>query len=539
MSNSVASEKSHLDSFAKECPMSTSTAAPTAITASTSRPQGTQEHQLQMNLKLFQSSLGSQCESLSPGSTLENPTESASHKRQRAQSLHIDFPLEASTERNLELNHLHTPTSAGTMLRRAMTPPASLSSGKAHSSASFRNPSSGTFVTKLYEMVENEPDSIVKWIENGTSFCVVDIPIFEHQILHKYFRHRSKASLIRQLNFYSFHSTRNDHYIIYKHSYFRQGHPELLDRIQRRGSGQAKEAWFDVFKTSSAPAPSTTTEKKATKKSAASNSKPVASAAAAAVVVSTVSTSQAVRASTETPMPSAIDSLVVVNTMLPEATSSSSSSLFSPQVESCISPMSKQYPFENLPDTMSPAVKPSLNMLEPPTVSLGESADFHSSHEKGQLSPIIESTSFTMGEFSETDRLPELSADFDIDDFLIDDFTSVSKSQLSSSARSGAAFAVSSSPMCDNATISRKFLRWNVDSKDKRAPSQGDTKRKRQAMVSGEQEQGSLKNGGPERKRAKCTSTSTKFSGIEGMKWDDIPLSPLVGIEDLDNMFDL
>lgn len=105
--------------------------------------------------------------------------------------------------------------------------------------------SSGSFVSKLYRMVDTEPNSIVAWCRGGTAFCIVDSKLMAEHCLPKYFRHRRFSSLIRQLNFYSFYRVQEGQLTIYQHSFFRKGRPDLLVHIKRRGAGKAKDPWFD------------------------------------------------------------------------------------------------------------------------------------------------------------------------------------------------------------------------------------------------------------------------------------------------------
>ncbi|OQS03243.1 hypothetical protein THRCLA_21204 [Thraustotheca clavata] len=104
---------------------------------------------------------------------------------------------------------------------------------------------SGSFVTKLFAMVETEPDSVVTWIREGTAFCIVQPKVLAETYLPKYFRHGRFSSLIRQLNFYSFYKVTEGSSIIYQHTHFRQGRPDLLCHIKRRGAGKAKDPWID------------------------------------------------------------------------------------------------------------------------------------------------------------------------------------------------------------------------------------------------------------------------------------------------------
>ncbi|KAF0710185.1 Aste57867_5636 [Aphanomyces stellatus] len=107
------------------------------------------------------------------------------------------------------------------------------------------NNASGSFVTKLFAMVETEPDSVVTWIREGTAFCIVQPKVLAETFLPKYFRHGRFSSLIRQLNFYSFYKVTEGSAIIYQHSHFRKGRPDLLVHIKRRGAGKAKDPWVD------------------------------------------------------------------------------------------------------------------------------------------------------------------------------------------------------------------------------------------------------------------------------------------------------
>lgn len=142
--------------------------------------------------------------------------------------------------------------------------------------------SSGSFVSKLYRMVDSEPSTIVSWIRGkqrkwtsraslrdeheshdgwifyvnlgGTAFCIVDPKMMAEHCLPKYFRHRRFSSLIRQLNFYSFYRVQEGQLTIYQHSFFRKGRPDLLVHIKRRGAGKAKDPWFDPLASGTAPA---------------------------------------------------------------------------------------------------------------------------------------------------------------------------------------------------------------------------------------------------------------------------------------------
>nr|CCA17061.1 conserved hypothetical protein [Albugo laibachii Nc14] len=120
---------------------------------------------------------------------------------------------------------------------------------------------SGSFVSKLYRMVDAEPSAIISWIRDGTAFCIVDPKRMTQECLPKYFRHGRFSSLIRQLNFYSFYRVQEGQLTIYQHSYFRKGRPDLLVHIKRRAAGKAKDPWVDPLAHTRAHRPSIATSK--------------------------------------------------------------------------------------------------------------------------------------------------------------------------------------------------------------------------------------------------------------------------------------
>ncbi|GLD94836.1 hypothetical protein PINS_up003461 [Pythium insidiosum] len=192
-----------------------------------------------------------------------------------------------------------------------------------------RDCSSGSFVTKLYKMVDTEPPTIVSWIRGGTAFCIVDPKMMAEHCLPKYFRHRRFSSLIRQLNFYSFYRVQEGQLTIYQHSYFRKGRPDLLVHIKRRGAGKAKDPWFDPL----AP---------------------------------------------PTPKPSAMPLNLNGLMMAPQMDMCQPMGTPNPMI--CYSPMAK--PLPNSIDNMSPALKPMITPMAPPAVDLGGSSGMLDGSEK-------------------------------------------------------------------------------------------------------------------------------------------------------------
>ncbi|CAI5717591.1 unnamed protein product [Hyaloperonospora brassicae] len=180
--------------------------------------------------------------------------------------------------------------------------------------------SSGSFVSKLYRMVDSEPSTIVAWCRGGSAFCIVDPKLMAEHCLPKYFRHRRFSSLIRQLNFYSFYRVQEGQLTIYQHSFFRKGRADLLVHIKRRGAGKAKDPWFDPLAAAAAATAST---------KVAAAEYPLATATSGALTPTMPSTSLGFVA--------------------------------------CYSPMAKSVALDN----MSPALKPAMVQLCPPSVELG------------------------------------------------------------------------------------------------------------------------------------------------------------------------
>ncbi|KAL4139845.1 hypothetical protein KRP22_004511 [Phytophthora ramorum] len=236
--------------------------------------------------------------------------------------------------------------------------------------------SSGSFVSKLYRMVDSEPSTIVTWCRGGSAFCIVDPKLMAEHCLPKYFRHRRFSSLIRQLNFYSFYRVQEGQLTIYQHSFFRKGRPDLLVHIKRRGAGKAKDPWFDPLANTSSKAPEQT--------------------------VSPVLTPMQTPSMTPTSL----------------------------GLAACYSPMAKPVALDN----MSPALKPAMIQTCPPSVDLGGSflgdglIKKDMDHAYPLPSALNMKNELLFGDMMETSlSLPKTSSglsaplDIDIQDFLTDD----------------------------------------------------------------------------------------------------------------------
>ncbi|ETP54874.1 hypothetical protein F442_00502 [Phytophthora nicotianae P10297] len=241
--------------------------------------------------------------------------------------------------------------------------------------------SSGSFVSKLYRMVDTEPSTIVSWCRGGSAFCIVDPKMMAEHCLPKYFRHRRFSSLIRQLNFYSFYRVQEGQLTIYQHSFFRKGRPDLLVHIKRRGAGKAKDPWFDPLANTSSKAPEQNTP-------SVVNLTPMGGA----------------QTPTMTPTPLGLSA--------------------------CYSPMAKPVQLDN----MSPALKPAMVQACPPSVDLGGSylSDGLMKKDMDHTYPLPSALNMKnellFGDLMDTSlSLPKTSSglsaplDIDIQDFLTDD----------------------------------------------------------------------------------------------------------------------
>lgn len=101
------------------------------------------------------------------------------------------------------------------------------------------------FLSKTFHMLELCNPDVASWSSGGDTFTVKDIVAFENELLPKYFNHSHFSSFTRQLNFYGFQKRRADSDLQLKdnnsvrfcHEFFRRGHPELLQNIQRATAG--------------------------------------------------------------------------------------------------------------------------------------------------------------------------------------------------------------------------------------------------------------------------------------------------------------
>jgi len=111
------------------------------------------------------------------------------------------------------------------------------------------------FLQKTYHMIETCDDNVCSWSEDGLTFVVKNVKIFENTIIPQFFKHSKFTSFVRQLNFYGFNkikfsdSLRIDpkleaataSYWRFKHDKFIRGRQDLLVEIKRGGHTEQKK----------------------------------------------------------------------------------------------------------------------------------------------------------------------------------------------------------------------------------------------------------------------------------------------------------
>ena len=91
-----------------------------------------------------------------------------------------------------------------------------------------------SFPAKIYQILENESNDIVRWNADGCSFRIVDHGRFEREILPKYFRHNQLSSVQRQLNLYGFKCiSRGELRRSFFHPKFKRGEWDVVKKLSR------------------------------------------------------------------------------------------------------------------------------------------------------------------------------------------------------------------------------------------------------------------------------------------------------------------
>ncbi|CAN0473932.1 unnamed protein product, partial [Ectocarpus sp. 12 AP-2014] len=116
------------------------------------------------------------------------------------------------------------------------------------------------FLDRTMRIIENTPDHIVCWSEQGDSFIIKKVLAFEG-LLPSYYNHKKFLSFVRQLNFYGFKKVKgdpasrtssassvhpppsaaavdeSDSWQEFRHPEFRRGRRDLLAGIKRQKDG--------------------------------------------------------------------------------------------------------------------------------------------------------------------------------------------------------------------------------------------------------------------------------------------------------------
>lgn len=97
------------------------------------------------------------------------------------------------------------------------------------------------FLTKLYTIVNDvEYNEYASWVRNGSAFCISNPQAFADRCLPRFFKHNKMGSFQQQLLTYGFQRVPNESVLdiscVWQHTYFKEGHPELLDKINRQGA---------------------------------------------------------------------------------------------------------------------------------------------------------------------------------------------------------------------------------------------------------------------------------------------------------------
>ncbi|CAD8156306.1 unnamed protein product [Paramecium octaurelia] len=88
------------------------------------------------------------------------------------------------------------------------------------------------FLVKLYELLDSEQYRYLRWSEDGRSFQVCDLKKLERQVLKVFYKQKSFASFIRQLNLYGFKRSKIRRNVnVFSHRHFIRGDKDQLINI--------------------------------------------------------------------------------------------------------------------------------------------------------------------------------------------------------------------------------------------------------------------------------------------------------------------
>mmetsp|Transcript_31519 Transcript_31519/g.47652 ORF Transcript_31519/g.47652 Transcript_31519/m.47652 type:complete len:232 (+) Transcript_31519:133-828(+) len=103
------------------------------------------------------------------------------------------------------------------------------------------------FPQKLYKLLQDVSafgigSNTIDWIGDGDTFVIYNPSLFAKTLMIKYFRTDKFSSFQRQLNSYGFkrtnlYASQKDVHI-YRHATFHRNHPELLEKVTRKGKAR-------------------------------------------------------------------------------------------------------------------------------------------------------------------------------------------------------------------------------------------------------------------------------------------------------------
>ena len=107
------------------------------------------------------------------------------------------------------------------------------------------------FIVKLYELVNDEQSKhLICWSReaNRPGFVVLEPVQLASSILPKFFKHSNFSSFVRQLNIYGFHKVDHPLGQCFFHPCFKEGHPQLLTKIQRQQPKKAEAENAEMYR---------------------------------------------------------------------------------------------------------------------------------------------------------------------------------------------------------------------------------------------------------------------------------------------------
>eukprot|EP01082_Thalassiosira_pseudonana_P011689 g9805.t1 g9805 contig4:618726-620300(+) len=106
-----------------------------------------------------------------------------------------------------------------------------------------------TFPRKLHEILScGIHEDVIAWLPHGRAFSVCNVERLEEEVLPEYFRHRSRASFLRQVNNWNFKRIRDgSDENAYYHEYFLRGLPHVCLLMHPNKPNQPKDKMAKLF----------------------------------------------------------------------------------------------------------------------------------------------------------------------------------------------------------------------------------------------------------------------------------------------------